>query len=102
VGNYFFEVRPNLQFRDQLNRLQSNDYRDAVYSQQLIRQQSLVLGRTIEDSLRQLIPRPGTSGEPARAAGFMDTGDFFRSDIAGPRRDMVRRPGISTGFRGTY
>jgi hypothetical protein len=86
VNNYLLDVRPNIQFQQELNDLRQGGYRAAAYDQQVLRQQTLVLGEAIEATLMRLTPRQATSGQPSTAAGFMNTGSYFPQTYLRPAR----------------
>jgi hypothetical protein len=80
VTNYFLDVRPRLQYQQELNRLEQTGYQQAQYQQQMLMQQTQGINQMLANPNGQLLQFTTRGGQGARAAAagsFMNTARFF-------------------------
>ncbi len=90
ITNYFLDVRPQLQFQQQLNRIQQGGFQRQQYQQQMMMQQTQQITQALNDPngpLVQFTNRGGRRGRVSAAGSFMNTGSFYpQSNMAGQPR----------------
>ena len=88
--NYFLDVRPQLQFQQELNQIRQNGFQRQQYQQQMLMQQTQQFNQALNDPngpMLQFTNRGGRGGRASVAGSFMNTSGFYpQSNMAGQPR----------------